>query len=489
LIHILVSVAFLALGLCLGVEIDTDSTALEAKTNSKPVFEIREVYAVGHFGNSYEVMGDDEMHEVLKEAKAWGFTRYCDWFDTDDCKDPFALGHTYGLGEALWDSKKHHYAIAQSLGFSRTFALNPNHVYVTQCLPQLLATRGPRVQGQVICPSIPEARAMILSNNANWFKDLSRAGVHLDALMACPYDWGGCRCKQCDPWILTFTRLTHEIYEISRQSFPHIKVNMLGWWWEPEEHRLFAQWVDQNAPGWVDLMYLHLPYDATKVAAVTLPKGCRRGAFVHIGYSDEKARSRDIYGHLGPVIAPERIQKTVEDLKAQGVVAVNAYSEGVLDDVNKALLAGLASGEYRNADEVLAAYARRYFGADAETASQWAAWLKAWGHPYDVDLEKSAVALEGLLKKTSRGGWRLRQWELKQQLFTANKAVGTGDKWTPERLAAVERFWSVQEQIHRGLWGLPPERHIFGRSFTPVSWYPSWAKFKSLHPEEIGKEQ
>ena len=41
---------------------------------------------------------------------------------------------------------------------------------------------------------------------------------------------------------------------------------------------------------------------------------------------------------------------------------------------------------------------------------------------------------------------------------------------------AVEDFWAVQEQIHRGLWGLPPLRHIFDRRFTPMPWYAEWAK-------------
>ena len=46
------------------------------------VFPVRMLYAPGHFGNSYEVAGDNEMREWLSEAKRWGFTHYADWFDT-----------------------------------------------------------------------------------------------------------------------------------------------------------------------------------------------------------------------------------------------------------------------------------------------------------------------------------------------------------------------------------------------------------------------
>lgn len=467
----------------------TDSPAAAKAHRPQPLFETRELYAVGHFGNSYEAMGDRECRDVLTEAKFWGYNGYLDWFDSDDCRNPFVGGHSYGLGEAHLDAKTRRYAMAQRMGLLCSTLVSPNHVYIDQCAPGVLATLGERVQGQLICPSIPAARATILKNWENLFAHLAKSGVQLEALHACPYDYGGCRCDKCKPWILTFSKLTHEIYEIARKYHPKVNMTMVGWWWTAEEHRLFADWVDQNAPGWVDIMYLHMPYNATKIALVPLPKGCKLGAFVHIGYSDTVGAARDIYGHFGPVVAAERIQKSVIDLKAQGVVAVNAYSEGVLDDVNKAILGGLSTGEYQTADEVLEAYARRYFGVDAETAKQWAKWLKAWGKSFDVNTQESAATLEMLLKKTPRGGWRLRQWELKQQLFAANREIGSGDPWTPERLAAVERFWDIQEQIRRGLWGLPPQRHIFARRFTPVPWYPSWAKVMATQAATIGKEQ
>ena len=365
----------------------------------------------------------------------------------------------------------------------------PNHVPIDQCVPGIRATYGPRIQGQLICPSIPEARAIILNDWENVFAQLAKSGVQLKEISAYPYDDGGCLCDKCKPWILTFAKLTHEIYEIALKYHPQVKMTIVGWWWTAEEHRLFADWVDQNAPGWVDIMYLHMPYNTTKIASVPLPKGCKLGAFVHISYSDTVGAARDIYGHFGPVIAAERIQKSVIDLKAQGVVAINAYSEGVLDDVNKAILGGLSTGEYKTADEVLEAYARRYFGVDAETAKQWAQWLKAWGKSFDVDTKKSAATLEMLLKKTPKSGWRLRQWELKQQLFAANKEIGSGDNWTPERMEVVERFWDIQEQIERGLWGMAPQRHIFARRFTPVPWYPSWAKVMASQAAMISKEQ
>jgi hypothetical protein len=478
------------------------SAAGEVKTPQKaaPLFEFRELYALGHFGNSYEVMGNNEFRELFAEMKSWGFNSYGDWFNMDDCKDPFEAGHLCGLGEALWDAKKEHYAIVQRLGLSRTLNFHPNHVYLTQCLPELLAervsqgTKQTTVHGQLICPSIPEARALILKNHENIFRELARSGVQLNSLMSCPYDYGGCRCAKCEPWILTHAKLAHEIYQLARKQYPQVKMNMMGWWLTAKEHQLFADWVDANAPGWIDLVLASVPYGESKVPDVPLPKGSRRGAFLHISYAEKgwgdkkHPRRYDIYAHYGPVIAADRIEQTVANMKAQGVVGFTAYSEGVFDDVNKALLAGLASGQYETAGEVLEAYARRYFGADAETAKQWAAWLRPWGNPFDVDLRQSAATLETLLKKTPADGWRLRQWVLKQQLLAANLEIENGQEWTPERLEAVERFWAIQEKLHRGLYGLSPMRHCLGRRYTPTSWFKSWAEYKAAKALEAGRE-
>jgi hypothetical protein len=455
---------------------------------SKPIFTVCEIYCPGHFGNSYEVMGKNEMHGVLSEAAFWGFNRYGDWFDSDDCKDPFSTEHTYGLGPALWESKKLHFQSAQSLKLECDLIITPNHVYVDQCLPEQLATKGPRVFGQLICPSNEAARKVILRNYEQLFRDLSQSGIHIARLNACPYDFGGCRCPKCDPWILTFASLSHEIYEIAKRYHPAVRMDMIGWWWTEQEHQQFADWVDREAPNWVDFMFLHIPYGQTKVADAVLPKGCRRGAFVHISYA-EQTQPRDPYGHLGPLVAADRLERTVKELASQGVVGVMAYSEGIYEDVNKSILAGLGSGAFASADQVMQSYAQRYFGADEATSVEWVQWIRAWGKPFEVDLAKSRECLTRLKAKSPKDTWRLRQWELKQQLFEANQRIGTGDAWPGERLSAVDSFWSVQEQLYRGVWGLAPPRHIFARRYTPLPWYASWAKHVSTSASRMEKEQ
>ncbi len=479
--------------ICLSVVLGrADSLGQAEEAPPAPVFPVRALYAVGHFGNSYEVLGHNEMRAILAEAKYWGFNRYADWFDMEDCSDPFAQTRLYQLAHAVWNQKKDNFQIAQSLGFACDLVITPNHVYVDQCKEEWAAVQGGRIFGQLICPSNPQARQIILTNYENLFADLSRAGVRLSALVAAPYDFGGCGCERCQPWILTFAQLCREIYDLGKKYHPDLEMHMIGWWWEPEEHRLFAEWVDKHLPGGIRRMYLHIPCGATSTADVPLPQGCEKSAFVHIGYA-EQATPRDTYGHFGPVIAASRLEKTVRDLSSSGCIGFMAYSEGVFDDVNKALLAGLSTGRFQDARSVLVHYARRYFEASEDDAPRLAEWLSGWGRPFEVDPAAASEALQqwNHAERLPDGSsnWRWHQWRLKCELFRWNREIGTGDDWTPERLAAVEQFWAVQEEIHRKLWGLAPQRHIFARKFTPLPWYSSWAKHQSQQAATASAEQ
>jgi len=445
-----------------------------------------ELYAPGHFGNSYEVLGINEMRQVLAEAKYWGFNRYGDWFDTLDCVDPLAADSQYDLGGALWERKKAHFRSARQLGLPCDLILTPNHVYRDQVRPEWKAERNPRIFGQLICPSIPGARKVILGNYEGLFADLAKSGVRLASLSACPYDYGGCACRKCAPWIRTFAALCKDIHQIALRYHPDIDMHFIGWWWSKDDHAIFAEWCDRQMPGWAKSMALHIPYDKTGVTDVVLPKGCEKRAFVHIGYAD-LARPKDTYGHLGPLIAPNRLPKTVSDLRSQGVAGVMAYSEGVHDDVNKAILAGLFSGRYDSSRLVLEAYAKRYFGADHEQSMRWATWLAGWGDPFSRDAVGALKDLDGL--SGERSNWRRRQWELKARMFVAHQAVMSEKTWTAPRFAHVDEFWAAQEILQREVGGLGPLRHIFGRRHTPLPWYPEWAKRQAEKAAQIGVDQ
>ncbi len=460
-------------------------------TKDRAVFPVRVLYTPGHGGNNYTFMDKNQMRDIFVEAIHWGFNGYADWFDSRDHSDPFVPNSKDDFSVTQWKLMKANFRTAHALGLKCELVLTPNQVYVDQDRPELAAAEKGRIFGQLLCPSKPQARAIILRNHENIFAGLAKAGVKLSALHPFLYDNGGCACEKCRPWVLTWAKLCREIDAIARRYHPGIETHMVGWWWTDEEHKLLKDWADREAPGWVKSFSLHIPYGGTDVSNVPLPKGCERRAFVHISFAEDepfhpdssgdenaKKRPRDTYGWLGPVIAATRLERTVANLRAHGCTGVVAYSEGIFGDVNKALLAGLTSGKYNCADEVLFAYAERYFGADPDTSLQWVNWLRPWGWPFNVNAQEASEILKKFQKDASHGTWQLRQWQCKAELLRLNAVIMRDTDWSPERLAKVEQFWAVKEQrMEHDLWGYPePEDH---RHRTPVPWYKSWDRYVS----------
>lgn len=445
----------------------------------------RELYAPGHFGNWYEVMARYECEDMLREAKYWGFNAYGDWLDAADLKDPhYNPRNEYLLPQELWGRKQEFFQIADRLGMRTTLVVTPNHVYLNQLTPDIEANRSDRrfFAGQLVCPSKPKAHEIIIANHRNLFKDLSARGISLDSIAGCPFDYGGCACGDCNPWILTFGKLMAEIHQVAREFFPSIKARLIGWWWTKDEHKLFKEWADANEQGRFVSMAGHIPYGETRPDPRTpLPKGCELHAFVHIGYGD-KASPRDVYGAWGPCVAANRLARTVYELKAIGCTGFQAYSEGCLDDVNKALLGALSSGKASNAQEALEEYAARYFGARRGDRKDWAIWLAEWGEPWSRDLVKARKVFERLAPR-AKPGWRLAQMEAKLKIFEANAEVLSATEWNESRRSAADRFFLEREKLFRGIWGLGPVRHVLNPRYHP----PSWLKEK-LALDKMGVE-
>jgi hypothetical protein len=449
----------------------------------------REMYCPAHFGNTYEVASEAEMREILTEAREWGFNAYGDWFDGADLKNPLnnPRGH-HLLPQDLFERKLRSFRVAQDVGLQTSLLVTPNHVYLDQLAPELLADTGiSRYFGQLLCPSQPAAREIILANHRDIFEMLQRWGVKLGSISGCPFDYGGCDCDKCRPWIVTFGRLYAEIVEMARDYFPDITARLVGWWWEPEEHELFADWADAEAPGLFRSMALHILYGATAPAQpVRLPQGCEAHAFVHIGYPDDASAPRDVYGIWGAVAAPVRLEATARDLREFGCTGFTAYCEGFYHDVNTALWGGLASERWSSSGEVLSDYARRYFDADEDQAGEWARWLAQWGAPRQVDTARAREDFERLVaalpEGASRNGdrllpainVRLAQWESKLRLFEIEARILAGEGWDEERIALGHRFFAELEWMQRKLWGYGPIRHALNPYFQRPTWYRAW---------------
>ena len=433
---------------------------------------VRELYCPSHFGNEYESAMANEMRATLEEARFWGFNRYSDWFDTIDLYDLYAPRgrKLFNLPEAVWERKFSNFAVAADLGFDLGLVVTPNHVFSDQVTAATAAVADGHYFGQLVCPQKAGVAEMICRNYRQLFSDFAARGLRLGTLSAGAYDYGGCGCAACKPWIVSFGKLFVQILAEAEAVFGPVNADLWGWWWTDEDHEAFGAWADREAPGRFTALANHILYGETSYKVRRLPRGCSERAFTHIGYGEKGGI--DVYGHYGPTVAPRRLQATVEFLVQRGASGFLAYSEGTFDEDNKVILAGLASGQYPSAAAVLEAYAERYFGG---AARGWAEWLAAMGDVEAMDPAKARREFD-LLARGSRSSERLQAWEEKLRLREADVRVQQAAQWDAERLAAAAAFWAAKERLWRGLWRRGLCRHIFRFDYQAPRWQAEYAQ-------------
>ena len=436
-------------------------------------FRTRELYAPSHFGNTYEAALPREMAALAAEAKFWGYNRFSDWFDTIDLYNVYEKEHSFfNMPEALWARKFANFRCAADAGLGLGLVVTPNHVFSDQVRPKTGAVKDRHMFGQLVCPSRPGVSDMILENYRCLFSDFAERGLQIESLAGGAYDYGGCACEQCRPWITAFGRLFRQIALLGREFFDDLKVELWGWWWSDDDHLEFTRWAEAGAPGFFESMAYHLPYGQTEYALRSIPAGCSEKAFIHIAYGEKS--NRDSYCHYGANIAPVRIEKTIRYLASRGAAGFLAYSEGDHDDLNKAVAAGLGSGKYAAAGEVIRAYADRYFGTDP---GGWNELLHAMGDFEEIDTKRCRSLFDSLVKGAHRT-WRLEQIEGRLKLAEAHNAVLSGNGWDRNRMKAAETFLSVKEHLYRQVWRLGLQRHIFRFESNLPDWYPEFVEMR-----------
>lgn len=414
-----------------------------------------------------------EMAGILAEARDWGFNRYSDWFDTLDALNLYAGPGRFNLARALWRRKFENYAEAARQGMDLGLMITPNHVFMDQVTPDTAATLDPadhRIFGQLVCPSKPGVQELILEFYRRLFADFAERGLALKQLGFGAYDYGGCACEACRPWIVRFGQLSREIAALARRQFGVIETVISGWYFSAEDYRLFAEWVDRDAPDFCDAMVFQAPLGAVTDAAwiQAAPHCASIRAFVHTPNGERQ--NHDIYGHFGPNIAPARMEQTVAALRARGGDGVTAYSEGDMDEINRAIVAGLASDRFQTADDVLKAYADRHLGGDV---AGWSAWLRAMG---DVETADAAAARREFnrLKPGARDTWRLRALEGKVLMLEADRRARAASPGGKAAALARRDFMQAKAVLWREAWKMGLGREIFK---FDVPWgLPEWAK-------------
>lgn len=382
---------------------------------SAPRGSLRGMYFATHFHNWYHKATQPEIARYMEDLALWGVNAVMVIFpmiNLHDWDDPQA-GPAIDMVRAYADTA-HQLGIQFATGLNNTMFIGAPQEIRAQRLPDPTGRRGN--SGHPICPNIPEGHAYLMDNARRLYNEFSDTG--LDIVVFWPYDEGGCACEKCAPWGSNgYLKLSHEFAELGRACFPHLKTVLSTWMFdtppEGEWQGLTDVMAKQN--GWLDYILADSHEDFPRYP---LESGVP-GNLPLLNFPEISMWGNWPWGGVGANPLPLRYQRLWDPVK-HVVTGGFPYSEGIYEDMNKAIVAQFYWDPEQSARDTLAEYIAYEFGAGVTedilkivTHLESAASASYQKKPVDAAAVQSAVqlaeAVEARLPHWGKENWR---WEI-----------------------------------------------------------------------------
>lgn len=275
------------------------------------------------WGNAFMDAPTELLREYIEDMALWGSTDFVTLGFLWTLNNPFDPDADVESREKL--KKITDLAVyAGQLGMKIGYYVYPNTVYRDEV--HLRKLGGKFRYRQDACPSIPEARKVLLDDRENLFRHAKEAGVELAYTVNSAYDFGGCDCPKCEPWIATHIELSREVHAIAQKYFPEIKVYFTTWGYKPAERKMLLDWLERDKPTWV-------------AGVINRPALALPSPYVSVGWQTIFAcGASEVYGRMGSDPLPLFLPGKIKEFHDHGVRCVITYSEGIYDDINNAVI-------------------------------------------------------------------------------------------------------------------------------------------------------
>lgn len=451
--------------------------------SSSPQMPVRGTYFAIHFHNWYHDAPVAEVERYVEELALWGYNTVFVWFDAhhfSSINDPAAQAMLTRLLAVL--------QAARRIGLDTGLLLIANEGYETS--PQALRAQWAAQNGYhhepvghfhvEICPSQPGGSELILRETEEKLHVFAAAKP--DYLVIWPYDVGGCTCAACAPWgCNAFLRLAKAEADLYCRYVPQGKVVLSTWYFD---HYTTGEWdglaqAFTPPPAWVDYLLADDYGDA--FPPYPLEHGVPGGLPV-IGFPEISMYRCYPWSGYGANPLPQHLQTIWQPAKRL-LRGGFPYSEGIYEDINKAICAQL----YWDPDQPTLRTVRQYlayeFGPQViEPVSRAFATLernlprRLAREPggYRILLENTEGAAEAwqvvrqaetLLRPERRCCWRWRQIALRA-LIDAELASSEG-AGTPASEAAFEELTALYHEQAGDHYVAPPTRAVLAAKHGP----------------------
>ena len=307
---------------------------------SRPAKAVRGIYFATHFHNYYHDAPLEQVERYVEELGLWGTNALTVWFDLhhyNSIQDPEAQAMIARLHAIL--------AAARRAGLKAGLLVLGNEAYASSPL-ELRADWTAGHDGCFkqlahyhveVCPSKPGGLDLIL----NWHREVFEAfaDIRLDFVWIWPHDQGGCSCADCAPWGGNgFLRVARPTAQIAREYFPQARLILSTWYFDTMiegEWKMFDEAI-QREPEWVDFIMAEFP---GKFPDYILQNGVPAGLPL-LGFPEISMFQSAPWGGFGANPLPRYIEAMWQEA---GAVLSGGfpYSEGIFEDLNKAIVAWL----------------------------------------------------------------------------------------------------------------------------------------------------
>ena len=295
-----------------------------------------------------------------------------------------------------------------------------------------------------------------------------------------PYDQGGCICEKCNPWGCNgFIKSGKAEAGLIKEIYPNAKTVVSTWCFDyfiEGEYDGFRKAIESGELDWAD----YLMIDAHDQFPPYVLKNGVPGGLPALNFTEISMYKMHPWGGFGANPLPAHIQQ-MWDTSGHILSGGFPYSEGIFEDLNKAICLQLYWDPDRKVSDIVNEYTHYEYGSNDDLIdkacylmeSDQNHWTESQATP-DYKLHNTANAAEclELMQKASENipNWVKDSWRWKilfiRAKLDAALAISSG-KTTPEIDAMFEELSDIYYADNAELAVCPPSvRHlnrIFGK--------------------------
>jgi hypothetical protein len=345
---------------------EIDPSSVPVVPEEAPTRPLRALYLATHFNNFYQSAPAEEVVRYVEDCALWGYNTIVVWFDRHEhlgIRSAAAQKEIARLNVIL--------DAARALGLDVGITMIANEGYANSPV-ELRADHRAGQNGYhtepydhyhvEICPSQPGAIDLIVTEALEVIDAFQQRGPVRHVILW-PYDQGGCTCEACAPWgAHGFLVAAESIARRVRERHPDIDIILSTWYFD---RFIDGEWSGLDEafsprPDWVDCLlggdFGGLPFpEYPRVHGVP-------GDLPMISFPEVSMNGMRPWGAIGANVRAREITemwREVGPILDGGVV----YSEGIFEDLNKAVIAQLMWGR-EDGETIAVEYCAAMFGAD-----------------------------------------------------------------------------------------------------------------------------